>query len=180
VSTKKESREIEAYASRPYPITFYPAEEGGYVAEIEDLPGCLAQGESPAEAVDAIEQCKRAWIATAFEQGIEVPLPRTEVEYSGKFLVRMPKSLHRRLAARARQDEVSLNAEVVSLLSAALETREQQAHAKELVRAFQDCLARTSASASQQELTPKKLPGFTYQQEKKLPSFSFAPVPAAA
>jgi antitoxin HicB len=154
VNAKKETREIKAYFSKPYPITFYPAEEGGYVAEIEDLPGCLAQGETAAEAAEAIELCKRAWIETAFEDGMEIPLPRTETEYSGKFLLRVPKPLHRRLATRAHQDGVSLNAEVATLLAAALETKEQQIQTRDLIQTLQDCLAQVSTAASRPQERP--------------------------
>ncbi len=125
MSTYKQTKEAKAYIEKPYPITFYPAEEGGYVAEIEDLPGCLTQGETLAEAAEAIDECKVAWIETALEDGIEIPAPRTETDYSGKFVLRVPKSLHRRLASRARQDGVSLNVEVATLLAGALEAKDE-------------------------------------------------------
>jgi predicted HicB family RNase H-like nuclease len=46
-------------------------------------------------------------------------LPATEQDYSGKFVLRLPKSLHRRLAQQAEQEGVSLNQYAVSLLSEA-------------------------------------------------------------
>jgi len=46
------------------------------------------------------------------------PLPSSDNSYSGKLLVRMPKSLHRRLAETAEREGVSLNQYIVSLLSA--------------------------------------------------------------
>ena len=55
---------------------------------------------------------------TTYEDGQEIPLPRTEETYSGKFVVRIPKYLHRRLAERAAKEEVSLNQYVEALLSA--------------------------------------------------------------
>jgi antitoxin HicB len=138
MSTRKKtgSQEIQALLSRRYPVTFYPAEEGGYVAEIEDLPGCITQGETVDEAAAAIEECRVAWMETALANGMEVPPPRTEAEYSGRFLLRLPKSLHRRLAARARRDGVSLNTELATLLASALEVKEQQSRTKSIVRAM--------------------------------------------
>ncbi|MFM7370356.1 MAG: type II toxin-antitoxin system HicB family antitoxin, partial [Sphaerospermopsis kisseleviana] len=38
---------LEYYLNLKYSVTLYPdAEQGGYVAEIKDLPGCLTQGET--------------------------------------------------------------------------------------------------------------------------------------
>jgi len=138
MSTRRKiaSQELQALLSRRYPVTFYPAEEGGYVAEIEDLPGCITQGESIDEAAAAIEACRAAWIETALADGMEVPSPRTESEYSGRFLLRLPKSLHRRLAVRARRDGVSLNTELTALLASALEVKEQRSRTTAIVRAM--------------------------------------------
>jgi predicted HicB family RNase H-like nuclease len=93
-------------------------------------------GESIDEAAAAIEACRTAWIETALADGIEVPPPRTEAEYSGRFLLRLPKSLHRRLAVRARRDGVSLNTELTALLASALEVKEQQSRTRAIVRAM--------------------------------------------
>ncbi|MBN1152263.1 MAG: type II toxin-antitoxin system HicB family antitoxin [Dehalococcoidia bacterium] len=162
LSTKKETREvIQTFLSKPYPVTLYPAEEGGYVAEVEDLPGCLAQGETAAEAMEAIEQCRKAWIEVAAEDGIEIPPPRTDEELSGKFLLRVPKSLHRRLASRARRDDVSLNTEAVTLLASALENKDQQSETKELVAAMQALTAQVSAAEPQPQETPSRVSFFT-------------------
>ncbi len=124
------------YAPMAYPITLYPSEEGGYVAEIEDLPGCLSQGETAEEAAAALEECKAAWIESALASGIEIPPPRTDAEYSGRFVLRMPRSLHRRLAWRARQDGVSLNTEVATLLAAALESKDVRSEILVAMRAM--------------------------------------------
>ena len=129
-------RDLRSLLSRRYPITLHPAEEGGYVAEIEDLPGCMAQGETVESATAAIEECRVAWIETALEDVLEIPPPRTDTAYSGRFLLRLPKSLHRRLAARARQDGVSLNTEAATLLAAALEARGQQLQVKSVASAL--------------------------------------------
>jgi antitoxin HicB len=44
-----------------YPIIIYPAEEGGYVAEIISFPGCLAQGESYLECLEEMETVSKLW-----------------------------------------------------------------------------------------------------------------------
>lgn len=117
---------MEYYLKAKYPITIYPAPEGGYVAELEDLPGCLTQGETLEEVFERIEDAKRGWIEVTYEDGQEIPLPRTEQEYSGKFVVRIPKYLHRRLAEQAKKEEVSLNQYVEALLSAGVSFHDER------------------------------------------------------
>jgi antitoxin HicB len=120
----KEIRSLDYYLSKQYPFIVYPAEEGGYVAEIEELIGCVTQGETLEEVSQRIENAKCAWIETAFEDGLEIPIPRTEEEYSGKFVLRLPKYLHRRLAEQAMHEGVSLNQFVATLISGNVTTHE--------------------------------------------------------
>lgn len=116
-----ENPSLEYYLTLQYPVTLYPDPERGYVAQIKELPGCLTQGETLEETVANINEARELWIETAYEAGDEIPLPSKDNNYnSGKLLVRMPKSLHRRLAETAEQQGVSLNQYVVSLLSAAV------------------------------------------------------------
>jgi predicted RNase H-like HicB family nuclease len=49
--------------------------DSAYTAEIPDLPGCLADGETREEAVAAIEVAMREWIETARELGRGIPEP---------------------------------------------------------------------------------------------------------
>lgn len=113
----KEVKPIEYYLKAVYPVTVYAAPEGGYVAEIEDLPGCITEGETLEEVFQRIEDTRRAWIEIQYEDGAEIPLPRTEQQYSGRFLVRIPKGLHRQLAEEAKRQGVSLNQYVETMLA---------------------------------------------------------------
>ncbi len=117
------NRDLQYYLGKNYPILICPAEEGGYVAEIEELPGCITQGETLEEVSDRINNARQLWIEQSYEDGLEIPLPRTEEEYSGKFIVRIPKHLHRRLAEKARREGVSLNQYVENILSAGIATQ---------------------------------------------------------
>lgn len=87
------------------------------MAQIKDLPGCLTQGETLDETIANINEARELWIETAYEAGDDVPLPNTDDTYSGKLVLRMPKSLHRRLAKKADREKVSLNQYIVSVLS---------------------------------------------------------------
>ncbi|ADR37667.1 Uncharacterized protein family UPF0150 [Oceanithermus profundus DSM 14977] len=111
-----ERKPLDYYLSLRYPITLAPEEEGGYTAIVPDLPGCVTVGETAEEAMAMAEDAKRLWIEDAYERGEAIPVPSTEREYSGRILLRMPKSLHRRLAEDAEREGVSLNQYVVALL----------------------------------------------------------------
>ena len=69
-------RPLEYYLNLQYPITLYPDAEGGYVAEIKDLPGCLTQGETLEETIDNINEARELWLETAYESEDEIPLPK--------------------------------------------------------------------------------------------------------
>jgi antitoxin HicB len=90
------------------------SEGGGFLAEIPDLPGCMADGETIEEAVRNVNDAAVEWIAEAKKLGRQVPEPGHS--YSGKWVQRVPKSLHQRLAAEARREGVSLNALTTALL----------------------------------------------------------------
>ena len=112
-----EQKSLDFYLSLQYPVTLYPEVEGGFTVEVANLPGCLSQGETVEEAFEMIEEARQLWIETAFEFGDPIPLPSNETAYSGKTMLRMPKSLHGKLAESARREQVSLNQYIVSLLS---------------------------------------------------------------
>lgn len=59
-----------------YPIVIYPSEEGGYVAEVPALKGCLAQGETLPETLEELGIVTKLWIETAEKHG--QPLPDVE------------------------------------------------------------------------------------------------------
>lgn len=112
-----ERRELTFYLSLRYPVTIHTDPDSGYVAEIEELPGCMTQAETIDEAFRAIEDAQQLWIKTAYDDGQDIPLPRDMEKYPGKFLVRIPKSLHRALTRAAKHEGVSLNQYVTSLLA---------------------------------------------------------------
>ena len=120
MATKIERKPLEYYIGLKYPVTLEAAPEGGYFAEIIDLPGCLAQGETLVEAYELIEVARKLWLESTYEDGRDIPLPNQEVKYSGKFILRAPKSLHRKLDQMACREGVSLNQYLVATLSEAV------------------------------------------------------------
>jgi predicted RNase H-like HicB family nuclease len=62
-----------------YPFVIYPAKEGGYVAEVPALKGCLAQGESLYETLDELAVVTELWIETAKSNGRKLPNVQKEI-----------------------------------------------------------------------------------------------------
>jgi predicted RNase H-like HicB family nuclease len=115
---------FEAYTHIISPL---PADEGGgYLLTIPDLPGCLSDGETEAEAVENGRDAFMATVAALSDIGREIPAPAFRPQdisipaASGKFVARLPKTLHARLFARAKQEGVSLNALVLALVAEGL------------------------------------------------------------
>ena len=106
---KNTVKTFEYYMSLPYRVVLEPSPEGGWITSIPDLPGCLTQGETKEEALHLIEDAKAGWIDIALQDGDVIPEPNTKEKYRGKFLVRIPKSLHQEIAVRAKKEAVSIN-----------------------------------------------------------------------
>ncbi len=78
----------------------------------------MSHGETEKEALESINEAMKAWIETALQAGDNIPLPESiDDKYSGKFIVRIPKELHRELSHNAEHQGVSLNQYVQYLLS---------------------------------------------------------------
>ena len=109
---------VEEFMSLPYTIEITPDEDSFFV-KIKELEGCMSVGDSKADALAMIEDAMREWLSVAIEGGIEIPLPETMQadRYAGKFPLRIPKTLHRKLAENAEKDGISLNQYMVMLLS---------------------------------------------------------------
>ncbi len=110
-------KSLDDYLTLAYPFQVLADPDGGYVVVFPDLPGCITQVETLDEVGPMAREISTLWLETAYEQGLEIPLPSYPQEYSGKFNVRLPRSLHRSLAEAAEQEGVSLNQYIVGLLS---------------------------------------------------------------
>src|SRR5712692_4020784 len=117
--TKTALESLNDYLALQYPFNVVADPDGGYVILFPDLPGCMTQAETVDEVPVMAEEARRFWMKTTFDDGQEIPLPSYPEEYSGKFVLRLPKSLHRSLAGAAERDGVSLNQYAVTLLARA-------------------------------------------------------------
>ena len=103
------NKTLEYYLDLPYTIELIPEPEGGWFVAIKELPGCMSEGDTPEEALEMIEEAKQLWLEVSLEDGDPIPEPRQLDDYSGKFVVRVPRSLHRDLVGTAEEEGVSLN-----------------------------------------------------------------------
>jgi antitoxin HicB len=108
-----------------YPFEMRPLSEeegGGWLIAFPDLPGCISDGETPEEAIVNGRDALEAWVTAMQESGKEIPRPGEAP--SGKFVARVPRSIHARLSARAKQEGVSMNSLVSAFLAESLGRRE--------------------------------------------------------
>lgn len=110
-------KSLDEYLSLEYPFHVIADPDGGYVVVFPDLPGCLTQADSYEEIAEMAQDVRTLWIESAYDQGLDIPLPSYPEEYSGKFNVRLPRSLHRKLVESADQEGVSLNQYVTQVLA---------------------------------------------------------------
>lgn len=107
------NRTVEDYLALPYHIEVVydtSGQEPGWFARVVELPGCMTQADTFEALGPMIQDAMRGWIEIGLEDGQPIPEPLPEEGFSGKFVVRVPRSLHRQLAECADRDGVSLNA----------------------------------------------------------------------
>jgi len=103
---------VQDYLKLPYNIVIrHVTDESGsyYFVKVQEFDGCMSDGKTIEEAFNNIREAMEGWIEAKLEAGFNIPMPIDAENYSGKFVLRIPKSLHARLAAEAEMDGVSLN-----------------------------------------------------------------------
>lgn len=108
-----------------YPVLVRPLDEeegGGYLAEVPDLPGCMSDGETQEEALANVGEAIDEWIASAKDMGRPIPAPDASSRFSGKWVQRVPRSLHRQLTEEAKREGVSLNSLALTYIAEGLGT----------------------------------------------------------
>lgn len=121
------STEIGDHLKRPYHHVLVPDAGGMYSAEIEEFPGCLAVGESAAEALANLMEVAEIWLESALEHGRAIPDPLEESDFSGRFVLRLPKSLHAKAAKAAQRDGASLNTFIATCVAESVGERTNSA-----------------------------------------------------
>jgi len=111
------TKDVKYYMNLPYRIVIQKDPYGGFFAEVEELQGCMTQGETYEEAYNNILEAMEGWLEVALEKDIPIPEPALESQYSGRFTLRIPRTLHKKLAQHAKKENVSLNQYAIHILS---------------------------------------------------------------
>ena len=115
------------YLGLPYARIILPESDGSYRGEVMEFSGCIATGDTAAEALLALEDAAESWIMAALENKQALPRPvECDGEFSGKLMVRLPKSLHKKATRISQRDGVSLNQFIMASVAVAVGERQMQ------------------------------------------------------
>lgn len=109
--------DAEEILKRPYTRLIVPDDDGSYRGEILEFPGCIATGETGEDALRALHEVALSWLESTLAIGRAIPEPAHKADYSGKLVLRLPKSLHRKAAMAADRDGSSLNTFIVTSIA---------------------------------------------------------------
>lgn len=103
---------LQDYKTLPYTrlVQELNDESGHYFyGRILELDGCQSTGDTLDELYQNLNEALEGYIEVKLENNLPIPEPETVNDYSGKFVVRIPKSLHQKLTIEAKNEGVSLN-----------------------------------------------------------------------
>jgi len=114
--------EINDYLKLPYTKfirEIHEKNEHYFYGKVLELEGCQSTGNTIQEVYSNLDEAMELYIKALLDMKKEVPVPyqAEESDYSGKFVIRIPKSLHKKLATEAKSENISLNQYVVQKLS---------------------------------------------------------------
>ena len=116
---KNFTEKLQYYMSLNYPSQITKIDEadgGGFLIEVPMLKGCMSDGETVEEAYNNLEEAKKEWFTYMLENNLAIPEP-ADASYSGRFMVRIPKTLHKIITEQSKREGLSLNQYVSNVLA---------------------------------------------------------------
>ena len=116
---KNFTEKLQYYMSLNYPSQITKIDEadgGGFLIEVPMLKGCMSDGENVEEAYNNLEEAKKEWFTYMLENNLAIPEP-ADASYSGRFMVRIPKTLHKIITEQSKREGLSLNQYVSNVLA---------------------------------------------------------------
>lgn len=116
---KNFTEKLQHYMSLNYPSQITKIDEadgGGFLIEVPMLKGCMSDGETVEEAYNNLEEAKKEWFTYMLENNLAIPEP-ADASYSGRFMVRIPKTLHKIITEQSKREGLSLNQYVSNVLA---------------------------------------------------------------
>ena len=119
---------VEQYLSMPYTMVVrWDEDDSIYVARIKEVDGCSGHGDTPQDAIAMLRDNFKDWIEICLESGTPLPLPEQQKDLpSGKWVQRVPRSLHKKLVELAESEGRSLNQLVTGVLAEAVGSRKSE------------------------------------------------------
>lgn len=116
---KNFTEKLQHYMSLNYPSQITKIDEAngsGFLIEVPMLKGCMSDGETVEEAYNNLEEAKKEWFTYMLENNLAIPEP-ADAAYSGRFMVRIPKTLHKIITEQSKREGLSLNQYVSNVLA---------------------------------------------------------------
>jgi antitoxin HicB len=113
-----------------YPFEIRPLsdeEGGGFLISYPDFAECISDGATVEEALENGRQALKETIAALKAKKLAVPQSNSGGVASGRFVARVPKTVHAQLATRAKAEGVSLNSLVLTFIAQGLGRSEKRA-----------------------------------------------------
>ena len=104
--------EVRDYMKLPYTrlVQEMNDESGHYFyGRILELDGCQTTADTLGELYENLNEMMESYLEIKLENNLPIPIPQNVEKYSGKFVVRLPRTLHQRLAIEADKEGISLN-----------------------------------------------------------------------
>lgn len=105
-------KNADYYLQLPYSLVIQPYrddEASYFIGKVQELEGCISDGETHEEVLANLREAMEGWIETKLANNLPIPEPAVEPAASGKFTLRLPKTLHQKLTQEAKKEGVSLN-----------------------------------------------------------------------
>lgn len=112
---KKPSKKSLVDSKEYQVVVKWSKEDECFLAEVPALYGCITHGQTAEEALKNGQEAAHLWIDDAIKHGDPIPTPLHPM--SGKMTLRLPKSLHQKIAQIAERDGVSINQWIVTKLA---------------------------------------------------------------
>ena len=112
------NRELDEYRFTVRPLSVQ--EGGGYLVEYPDIPGCMSDGETIAEAIANGREALRDCLEVFRESGRKV---KHGIE-AAQWRQRLPRTLYAKLTRQAQREGVSINSFVTAIIAEAVGSRQ--------------------------------------------------------
>ena len=109
------NRNLDQYQFTVRPLS--TEEGGGYLVEYPDIPGCMSDGETVAEAIANGREALRDCLEVFKESGRKIPKPVIE---AAQWRQRLPRTLYSKLTKQAETEGVSINSLVATIIAEAI------------------------------------------------------------